>query len=73
MTEEKIVVENKAEEKATLTMIMETRMKEYIKLAGMHSTSDMADAVNAQVAIILDGAIRRCKANNRSTVQPKDL
>jgi hypothetical protein len=53
--------------------VVEARMKDYIKAAELHSTSDLVDELNRQVAFLLDNAIRRCKQNTRGTVQPKDL
>jgi histone H3/H4 len=55
------------------SFVVETRMKEYIIGNNLHSTSDVVDELNRQVAKLLDEAVRRCKANGRSTVQPKDL
>jgi histone H3/H4 len=67
---EKPVVET---EKKIPNFVIEARMKDYVKAAEVHSTGDLIDELNKMVAEILDKAIRRCKQNSRSTVQPKDL
>lgn len=63
----------KVEEKKLPSFVVEARMKEYIKSSDMHSTGDVVDAMNVQVAYLLDNAMRRCKQNGRTTVQARDV
>ena len=50
-----------------------SRVKDVIKKAGLRSDGKLADAVNAKLVEMLQGAAVRCKANKRSTVRGHDL
>ena len=66
--------EAKVEQTESLpTFVVESRMKDYIKSKGLHSTGDLLEELNRQVGGLIDAAIRRCKQNNRSTVQQRDF
>jgi len=55
------------------TMVVQSKVKEYLADKGFRSSSDVVDSLSAQVAGILDSAAERCKANGRSTVRGSDL
>ncbi|RME25522.1 MAG: hypothetical protein D6806_07730 [Deltaproteobacteria bacterium] len=53
--------------------VVASKVKEYIKSKKMMTSSDLPAALSDEVKAILDKAIKRCKANKRSTVRPDDL
>ena len=52
-------------------LIVQAAVKEY--LADQNIASDFYDALDEEVAELLDDAARRAEANDRKTVQPRDL
>ena len=59
--------------KETPMMIVASKMKEYGKGSDVRVSGDFVDALNANVAALVDGAVRRCKGNGRATLRPDDL
>ena len=54
-------------------LVVGSKVKNYVKEKGLHSSGDLAEGLSAEVSALLDKAIERCKANKRSTVRPADL
>jgi hypothetical protein len=54
-------------------LVVQSKVKEYIKSKKCLTAGDLAEALSNEVYGLLDKAIKRCKANNRSTVRPDDL
>lgn len=54
-------------------MVVQSKMKEHLVNLEMRSSSDVAEALNAKVAELLEHAAARCKANGRQTVRASDL
>ncbi|MBA7683243.1 hypothetical protein ES703_91604 [subsurface metagenome] len=56
-------------------LFVKSKVREYIKGKECNTSGDVIDgpALNNAIIEILDNAIRRAKANNRKTVQEKDL
>lgn len=54
-------------------LVVASKVKEYVKSKGLHSSSDMLCAISCKVYCMLDSAIARTQANRRSTVKPQDL
>jgi len=54
-------------------LVVGSKVKNYIKSKGLMSSSDMLDAINNAVYCMLDSAAARAEANNRKTVQGKDV
>ncbi|MEE9378934.1 MAG: hypothetical protein V3V33_12960 [Candidatus Lokiarchaeia archaeon] len=54
---------------------MKSKVREYIKGNECNTSGDLIDgpALNDVIINVLDKAIARAKANNRKTVQEKDL
>jgi histone H3/H4 len=52
-------------------LIVKATVKE--QLDGMNVSADLYDALNDEVAELLEDAARRAEANDRKTVQPRDL
>lgn len=52
-------------------LIVKAAVKE--ALDDMNVASDFYDALDEEVAALLDDAARRAQANDRKTVQPRDL
>jgi len=54
---------------------VKSKVREYIKGKGCNTSGDLIDgpSLNNSIIDILDKAIARAKANNRKTVQEKDL
>jgi len=54
-------------------LVVGSKVKETIKTKGCHSSGDLIDALDKKMAVVLDEACKRCKANKRGTVRPHDL
>ncbi len=54
-------------------MVVASKVKAYLKSKGCMTAGDTAEALNKNLACMLDDAVRRTKANKRSTVKPQDL
>lgn len=52
-------------------LVVKSAVKE--QLEGMNVSADFYDALNDDVADLLEAAARRAEANERKTVQPRDL
>ena len=61
--------------KAVEALFVKSKVREYIKGNDCNTSGDVIDgpALNDAIIEILDKAIARAKANNRKTVQEKDL
>ena len=57
------------------TLFVKSKVREYIKSKECNTSGDVIDgpALNDAIIDVLDKAIARAKANNRKTVQEKDL
>ena len=56
-----------------LQLVVGSKIKAYIKEKGLHTSGDFTEALNKEVAVLLDKATARCEGNKRSTVRPADL
>ena len=55
-------------------LVVQSKVREYIKSKGdMNIGGDVFESVSAKVAMVLDMACDRAKANGRKTVQGKDV
>ncbi|MEZ4454365.1 MAG: hypothetical protein R3B09_33240 [Nannocystaceae bacterium] len=54
-------------------VVVGSKVKEVVKAADLRSDGGLVEAVSNKVHDLLQEAIERCKANNRSTVRPHDL
>lgn len=54
-------------------LIVASKVKEFIKAKGCHTSADSLDALSKKVESLLGEATKRCKENRRSTVKPADL
>jgi len=56
-------------------LFLKSKIREYIRSKGCNTSGDLIDGstLNNAILDILDKAIGRAKANNRKTVQEKDL
>ena len=54
-------------------LVVGSKVKAYIKAKGMHTSGDAVEALSKEVAVLLDKAVERCKANKHGTVKPRDL
>jgi len=57
------------------TLFVKSKVKEYIKSKGCNTASEVLDGLklNAILIELLEKAVTRAKANNRKTVQERDL
>lgn len=55
------------------SLIVASKVKEYIKSKDMMTSSDALESINAAVYDLLDAAVARTQANKRSTVKPQDV
>lgn len=64
-----------AKKGAVDALFVKSKVREYIKGQQCNTSGDVIDgpALNDAIIDILDKAIARAKANNRKTVQEKDL
>ncbi len=54
-------------------LVVVSKVKDYLKSKKMMTSGDLPQALSAEVYGLLDKAIKRCKANKRSTVRADDL
>lgn len=54
-------------------LLVQSKLKEYVRSEGLNCAGDLADAVNEAVYGILDAAIRRAGANGRKTARADDV
>ena len=54
-------------------LVVASKVKAYIKSKGMMTSADAIGALSDDVYKMIDAAIKRTKANRRSTVKPQDL
>ena len=54
-------------------LVVASKVKAYIKSKGMMTGSDALDALSSAVYDMLDAAMKRTKANRRSTVKEQDI
>ena len=54
-------------------LVVVSKVKDYLKSKKMMTSGDLAQALSGDVYDLLDKAIKRCKANKRSTVRADDL
>ena len=54
-------------------LVVASKVKAYIKSKKMMTSSDAIGTLSDNVRDILDAAMKRTKANRRSTVKPHDL
>ncbi|MFX1494023.1 MAG: DUF1931 domain-containing protein [Promethearchaeota archaeon] len=64
-----------AKKPAVETLFVKSKIKEYIKGKGCNTASEVLDGskLNAILIELLEKAVARAKANNRKTVQERDL
>ena len=54
-------------------LVVASKVKAYVKSKKMMTSADAIAALSDQVYCLLDSAIKRTKANRRTTVKPQDL
>lgn len=54
-------------------LLVGSKVKAYVKSKGLMSSADVLDALNDCVYACLDKAAQRAKANQRKTVQARDV
>ncbi len=62
-----------AKKKPLEMLVVQSKVKEYIKSAEMMCASDLIDALNEEIARLLDKAVERAKENNRKTARASDI
>jgi len=55
------------------TLVVQSKIKDYIKGKGLQTSATAIDALSTRVRQLLDDAIERAKSNNRSTVKDRDV
>jgi len=55
------------------SMVVQSKVREFIKKNNLRLSSDAIDALNKSVEEILRKAAERCKQNNRQTIRPADF
>lgn len=55
------------------SLVVASKIKEYVKSKEMMSSGDLPEAVSEMVYNILDRAIERASLNGRQTVQSRDV
>ena len=56
-----------------MNFVVKSMVKGAISKGKMHSSSDVADALNAYIGWTLEQAVKRAKANGRKTVRGHDI
>ncbi|MCC5949164.1 MAG: hypothetical protein JJT89_11980 [Nitriliruptoraceae bacterium] len=54
-------------------LVVTTKVRDAVRDSGVRMSGDFPEALNAEVAALIDKAVVRAKDNNRSTVRPSDL
>lgn len=55
------------------TVIVQSKMKDYLRSKGFNVSSDVTEALNAVVHHLLDAASHRTHSNGRKTVRGSDF
>lgn len=55
-----------------MVVVVGSKVKEFNKSKGCHTSGDFLDGLNKKVLWMLEEACKRCKENKRSTVRPHD-
>lgn len=55
------------------TVIVQSKMKDYLRGKGFNVSSDVIEGLNAVVHQLMDAAVSRTKANGRKTVRASDF
>jgi histone H3/H4 len=55
------------------TVIVQSKMKDYLRAKGVNVSSDVLEALNAVVHHMMDAAVHRTKENGRKTVRGYDF
>lgn len=55
------------------TLVIQSKVKDYIKKKGCQTSATAIDALSQRVANLLNDACERAKSNNRSTVKDRDI
>lgn len=59
--------------KQMVELLVQSKVRAYIKEAGLNTGGDSLPAIEKALKGILDDAIRRAKANDRKTLMAKDV
>lgn len=54
-------------------LVVQSKVKDYIKKKGCQTSATAIDALSQRVANLLNEAVERAKSNNRSTVKDRDI
>jgi len=58
---------------ATETIVVVSKVKEYVKTKGMQTSETAVEALSNTVRDLLDKAVARAKDNGRQTVKDRDI
>ena len=58
---------------ASDTIVVVSKVKEYVKTKGLQTSETAVDALSTAVRNLLDKAIARAKDNGRQTVKDRDI
>lgn len=54
-------------------LVVQSKVKEYIKGKGCQTSATAIDALSEKVKVLLNEAVERAKSNNRATVKDRDI
>lgn len=54
-------------------LVVQSKVKEYIKSKGCQTAATAIDALSQKVKQVLTDAVERAKSNNRATVKDRDI
>ncbi len=54
-------------------LVVQSKVKDYVKKKGCMTSADAIEALNGKVAELLDEAVERTKMNKRATVKAQDI
>lgn len=63
----------KAAKKKKDVLVVGSKVKAFIKTKKMMCSGDLVESLSEKVYDLIDEAVKRTKANKRSTVRPQDL
>ncbi|HJL42627.1 MAG TPA: hypothetical protein RMG48_15085 [Myxococcales bacterium LLY-WYZ-16_1] len=68
-----MATKKKTAKKPKEMLLVQSKVKEYVRQAGFMCSSDLVEQLNEQVAQMLDTAVARAEANGRKTARASDV
>ena len=67
------MAKKKAAKKQLEMLLVQSKVKDYVRQSDMMCSSDLVEALNEEVSSLLDKAVARAQANGRKTARASDI